>query len=67
MADPTDPAHPGTPVPGWDYPADLAQLRAWFSSEEACLDYVDWLRWPCRRRVKMSPLATDESEPFRPC
>lgn len=34
------------PVAGRDYPADLAQLRAWFSSDDACLDYLDWLRWP---------------------
>lgn len=31
---------------GQDYPADLAQLRSWFSSDKACLDYLDWLRWP---------------------
>lgn len=34
------------PVAGRDYPADLAQLRAWFPSDDACLDYLDWLRWP---------------------
>lgn len=34
------------PVPGTDYPGDLAQLRAWFSSDPACADYLDWLRWP---------------------
>ncbi len=34
------------PVPGRDYPSDLAQLRAWFSTDAACLDYLDWLRWP---------------------
>lgn len=34
------------PVPGRDYPADLAELRAWFSTDSACTDYLDWLRWP---------------------
>lgn len=33
-------------VAGRDYPADLVQLRAWFPSDAACLDYLDWLRWP---------------------
>lgn len=37
---------PTGPVAGRDYPADLAQLRAWFPSDDACLDYLDWLRWP---------------------
>lgn len=34
------------PIAGQDYPADLAQMRAWFPDDEACLDYLDWLRWP---------------------
>lgn len=34
------------PVAGQDYPADLAQMRAWFPNDEACLDFLDWLRWP---------------------
>jgi len=34
------------PTPGRDYPVDVAQLRAWFPTDEACLDYLDWLRWP---------------------
>lgn len=41
MAKPT-----GGPVSGTHYPADLAQLRAWFPTDVACLDYLDWLRWP---------------------
>lgn len=36
----------GHPVAGIDYPADLAQFRAWFPDDQACLDYLDWLRWP---------------------
>jgi len=33
------------PVAGVDYPARLAQLRAWFGTDADCLDYLDWLRW----------------------
>lgn len=31
---------------GVHYPGKLADLRAWFPSDLACLDYLDWLRWP---------------------
>ena len=31
---------------GRDYPRNYAELRAWFRDDEACLDYLDWLRWP---------------------
>jgi hypothetical protein len=34
------------PVAGIDYPARLAELRAWFPTDADCLDYLDWLRWP---------------------
>jgi len=34
------------PVAGVDYPARLAQLRAWFGTDADCVDYLDWLRWP---------------------
>lgn len=33
-------------VPGVHYPADLAQLRAWFPTDANCRDFLDWLRWP---------------------
>lgn len=33
-------------VAGRDYPTDLAQFRAWFPTDEACLDYLDFLCWP---------------------
>jgi transposase-like protein len=36
----------GLPVAGRDYPGSYAELLAWFVDDEACLDYVDWLRWP---------------------
>ena len=31
---------------GVDYPGSYADLRAWFPTDSACLDYLDWLRWP---------------------
>ena len=33
-------------LPGRDYPRSYAELRAWFPDDEACLDYLEWLRWP---------------------
>lgn len=46
MAEPTFDADARHPVAGSDYPSNLAQLRAWFPTDAACLDYLDWLRWP---------------------
>lgn len=34
------------PKAGKDYPKDYANFLAWFADDAACLDYVDWLRWP---------------------
>jgi len=34
------------PVAGRDYPGTYGELLAWFSDDEACLDYLEWLRWP---------------------
>lgn len=31
---------------GHDYPSDYADMRAWFPNDAACLDYLEWLRWP---------------------
>ena len=30
---------------GVDYPGSYGELRSWFADDEACLDYLDWLRW----------------------
>jgi DNA-directed RNA polymerase subunit RPC12/RpoP len=46
VVEPTSVARAGHPVAGRDYPADLAQLRKWFASDDACLEYLGWLRWP---------------------
>ena len=29
---------------GRDYPRNYAELGAWFSDDDACLDYLEWLR-----------------------
>lgn len=34
------------PVRGTDYPGSYGELLAWFPDDAACLDYLDWLRWP---------------------
>lgn len=34
------------PLVGVHYPGRVADLRAWFPDDAACLDYLDWLRWP---------------------
>ena len=31
---------------GRDYPPSYAELRGWFPDDDACLDYLEWLRWP---------------------
>ena len=34
------------PRAGVDYPGSYAELLSWFPDDRACLDYLDWLRWP---------------------
>ena len=34
------------PVPAQDYPRTWSEFLEWFSSEEACLSYLERLRWP---------------------
>jgi transposase-like protein len=34
------------PQAGKDYPKDYADFLGWFPDDAACLDYLDWLRWP---------------------
>jgi transposase-like protein len=31
---------------GRDYPSNEGEFRSWFPDDEACLDYLEWLRWP---------------------
>ena len=34
------------PFAGRYYPGSLPELRTWFRSDDDCVDYLDWLRWP---------------------
>ena len=34
------------PTAGRDYPGSYADLLSWFPDDAACLDYLEWLRWP---------------------
>lgn len=34
------------PAAGRDYPGSYAELLDWFPDDPACLDYLEWLRWP---------------------
>jgi transposase-like protein len=34
------------PTAGRDYPGSYVELLSWFPDEAACLDYLEWLRWP---------------------
>ena len=34
------------PRAGVHYPRSAGEFRSWFGSDEDCLDYLDWLRWP---------------------
>lgn len=29
-----------------DYPGHYGDFLEWFGTDDACLDYLDWLRWP---------------------
>ncbi len=31
---------------GHDYPGSYGELLAWFPDDHACIDYLEWLRWP---------------------
>src|SRR6266487_4667374 len=34
------------PVAGAHYPRTTGEFLAWFRTDEDCLDYLEWLRWP---------------------
>lgn len=34
------------PRAGAHYPRSLGEFQAWFQTDEDCLDYLTWLRWP---------------------
>ena len=35
-----------TPRAGIDYPRSVGEFGSWFRTDEDCLDYLAWLRWP---------------------
>ena len=41
-----DNQHTASPQAGKDFPRNWNEFLDWFSSEEACLDYLEKLRWP---------------------
>ena len=34
------------PVAGAQYPRSTGEFLSWFGTDEDCLDYLEWLRWP---------------------
>lgn len=38
--------NPAKPVGGIDYPTTFQEFDEWFSDEDACLEYIEKLRWP---------------------
>ena len=34
------------PRAGARYPRSTGEFLAWFGTDEDCLDYLEWLRWP---------------------
>lgn len=51
-----------TLVSGRDYPRDWNQFLDWFADEEACLSYLEQLRWP---EGFVCPRCGEASEPYR--
>lgn len=49
-------------MPGRDYPRDWNQFFDWFADEEACLSYLEQLRWP---EGFVCPQCGEASEPYR--
>ena len=46
------------PKAGVDYPGSYGGVLAWFPDDEACRDYLDWLRWPNGFRCPLCGSAT---------
>lgn len=36
----------GQPRGGAQHPRSTGEFQSWFATDEDCLDYLDWLRWP---------------------
>jgi len=54
--------HIAVPEAGKDYPRNWSEFLDWFSSEEACLAYLEGLRWP---RGFVCPSCGAACEPYR--
>jgi hypothetical protein len=57
-----DVQHIAAPEAGKDYPRNWNEFLDWFSSEEACLAYLEGLRWPQRY---VCPSCGAAGEPYR--
>ncbi len=57
-----DVQHIAVPEAGKDYPRNWNEFLDWFSSEEACLAYLEQLRWP---RGFVCPSCGAAGEPYR--
>ena len=54
--------HMLNPIAGKDYPRTWNEFLDWFATEEACLDYVERLRWP---DGFICPACGVHAEPYR--
>lgn len=54
--------HTTTPTAGKDYPRNWNEFLDWFGSEEACLAYLEQLRWPAGF---VCPACGGAAEPYR--
>ncbi|MDP1649558.1 MAG: IS1595 family transposase [Rubrivivax sp.] len=54
--------HIATPEAGKDYPSNWNEFLDWFGSEEACLGYLERLRWP---QGFVCPSCGAAGEPYR--
>ena len=67
--------HIAAPVAGKDYPRNWTEFLDWFASEEACLAYLEKLRWPdgfvcpacgvAERAVPLQPISPDVPQLLR--
>lgn len=46
-----------------EYPRLLAGLGSWFPDARACLDYLDWLRWPGSFRCPLCTVSFARADP----
>jgi transposase-like protein len=54
--------HMLSPIAGKDYPTDWNEFLEWFASEEACLSYLERLRWPAGF---ICPACGSVNQPYR--